>query len=322
MTRRLLVIGNALAGTTDQASMDRAVEVLRTGAEVEVAMTGSLDELVEVVSGRADDAELVVVGGDGSMHALAQAIHQTGQDGAPPPVVGLIPLGTGNDFARAVNIPPDPAAAARIVLDGPLEEIDVIEDERAEIAVNVVHIGVGEEAARIAAPWKEALGRIRLGPVGYVIGGISAGIGQRGRYLEVIADDIPLADGRRRVLQVVVAVGTSVGGGTRLAPEAEPDDGKVEVIVSFAVAPLRRLRYALHLSRGEHTRLDDVVHAQAREVTVRGLRNEFGINADGELSDPVTERTWRVVPSAYRLHVPSRRGSTRVDGPPFPGRKG
>lgn len=304
MSRRILLIGNEKAGTSDREALDAALEVLRSGAEVEVVETGSMEELTDVLAERGD-AEVVVAGGDGSLHAFVTALCITSDLGQDPPTVGLVPLGTGNDFARAVAIPLDPAEAARVVLDGPTTPIDVLQDDEQAVVVNAVHIGVGEEAGRIAAPWKERLGRVRLGALGYVIGGVAAGFGQRGRRLEVVADDRVLADGSRRVLQVVVAVGTSVGGGTELAPEALPGDGQAEVIVSFAVKPLRRLRYALHLTRGDHTSLDDVVHAQAQSVTVRGLRRGFGTNSDGELVDEVRERTWRVVPGAYRLHVPA-----------------
>ena len=70
------------------------------------------------------------------------------------------------------------------------------------------------------------------------------------------------------------------------------------------MAPSRRVRYALRLSRGTHTELDDVVTTRARTVTVRGLHHEVAANSDGEELEPARERTWRVVPGAYRLHSP------------------
>ena len=76
------------------------------------------------------------------------------------------------------------------------------------------------------------------------------------------------------------------------------------MIVSWAVAPRRRLRYALRLSRGRHTDLDDVATDRARRVTVTGMNHEFAANADGEPLAPARERTWRVVPGAYGLHTP------------------
>nr|WP_257907540.1 hypothetical protein [Janibacter limosus] len=106
------------------------------------------------------------------------------------------------------------------------------------------------------------------------------------------------------MLQVAITIGTSVGGGTELAPDARPGDGLAEVVVSYAVAPARRARYALRLSRGTHTELDDVVTTRARTVTVRGRHHDVAANSDGEELSPARERTRRVVPEAYRLHTP------------------
>jgi YegS/Rv2252/BmrU family lipid kinase len=301
--RRLLFIANASAGTSDKESQDAALAVLRADADVRVVETESVDELTEAVSER-DGREVVIAGGDGSLNAFVTALCRAGDLGEDPPTVGLLPMGTGNDFARSVDLPKDPAEAARVVLASPVRPVDVLIDDDDMLVANAVHIGVGEEAGRIAAPWKERLGKVHLGILGYVIGGIAAGFGQQGRHLEVIADDEVISDGSRRVLQVAITIGTSVGGGTELAPDARPGDGLAEVVVSYAVAPSRRARYALRLSRGTHTELDDVVTTRARTVTVRGLHHEVAANSDGEELEPARERTWRVVPGAYRLHSP------------------
>ena len=301
--RRLLFIANASAGSSDREAVDIALEVLRAEADVEVVTTGTIDDLTRALQ-RRDGREVVVAGGDGSLHAFVTALCRAGDLGEDPPTVGLLPMGTGNDFARVVDLPGDPRAAARIVLAGPTRPIDVLIDDADNLVANAVHIGVGEEAGRLAAPWKERLGRFHLGALGYLIGGIAAGFSQQGRHLRVVADDRVIADGRHRVLQVAVTIGSSVGGGAMIAPDAAPGDGRADVVVSWAVAPARRLRYALRLSRGQHTGLDDVVSVRASRVTVTGVNHEFAANADGESLDPARQRTWRVVPGAYRLHIP------------------
>lgn len=301
--RRLLFIANASAGSSDRVSQDAALAVLRAGSDVEVVATESIDDLTQAIAGR-DGREVVIAGGDGSLHAFVTALCRTGTLGQDPPTVGLLPMGTGNDFARAVGLPRDPAEAARVVLSGPTRPVDVLVGDDDQLVANAVHIGVGEEAGRIAAPWKERLGKVHLGILGYVIGGVAAGLGQQGRHLEIVADDEIITDGRRRVLQVAITIGSSVGGGTEIAPDAEPGDGRAEVVVSYAVAPMRRLRYALHLSRGTHTELDDVFTTRARTVTVTGVNHDVAANSDGEELEPARSRTWRVVADAYRLHAP------------------
>ncbi len=302
---RLLLLTNAAAGTADDETVAAAREILERQAEVEVHATASIDELTDVLAGRGD-AEVVVVGGDGSLHAALTALCREGafEEGAERTTLGLVPLGTGNDFARAVGLPIDPAEAAEIVLSSPARPMDVIVDDDRNIVANAVHLGVGELAGRAARPWKERLGTVRLGILGYVIGAVRAGVGEKGWKLRVVVDGREIADGSRRVLQVAIANGTSVGGGTELAPDAEPGDGLADVVISYATSPLARLRYGFRLTRGTHTELDDVLELRGREVRVIATTRPYGINADGEVGHPIADRTWRVVPGAYLLHVP------------------
>ncbi|WP_435200200.1 diacylglycerol/lipid kinase family protein [Janibacter sp. GS2] len=299
--RRFLFIANASAGSSDRARLDEALAILRAEGDVRVVTTDTLDELTDAVAAR-DGREVVVAGGDGSLNAFVTALCRTGGLGQDPPTVGLLPMGTGNDFARTLGLPTDSTEAARVIVSGRAQPVDVLIDDDQRIVTNAVHMGVGEEAGRIAAPWKERLGALHLGALGYVIGGVAAGFGQRGRHLRVVADDRVVVSGDHRVLQVAVTIGRTVGGGTPIAPGAKPGDGRAEVVVSRAISPSRRLRYAFRVNRGRHTELDDVISLRARTVTVTGMHEKVGANADGEALDPVRERSWRVVPDAYRLH--------------------
>ncbi len=307
--RRLLLITNDNAGTSDDEAIEAAVAVLREGAEVEVVGTTDLDDLQNVLRERIEahpDIEIVVAGGDGSLHAMIVALgaldrlHREDGSGVEAPALGLIPLGTGNDFARAIDLPTEPDEAARVILDGKLRPIDVIEDDTGALIVNAVHVGAGEEAGRAAQPWKE-----RLGPLGYLIGSVLAGIQAKGWRLRVVVDGEAVADGRRRLMQVAIANGTSVGGGAQIAPDAAPGDGRADVLVATARSRFEQLRYALRLKRGDQDELHGVSNYVGREVRISTTGEPFGINADGELSDPVRERTWRVLRAAYRLHVPA-----------------
>lgn len=301
--RRFLLIANESAGSGDRERTDAALTVLREAGDVAVVTTSTIDELTEAIAAR-DGREVIVAGGDGSLHAFATALCRAGGLGEDPPTVGLLPMGTGNDFARTTALPTGPAGAARVIIDSPARPVDVLIDDDDRIVTNAVHIGAGEEAGRVARPWKELLGRFHLGALGYVIGGVAAGLGQRGRHLRVVADGEVVATGEQRVLQVAVTIGRTVGGGTPIAPDARTGDGRADVVVARAITPVRRLRYAVGVNLGRHTHLDDVVALRASSVTVTGLRHEVAANADGETLEAARERTWRVVPDAYRLHTP------------------
>ncbi|MFC4061708.1 diacylglycerol/lipid kinase family protein [Planomonospora corallina] len=291
----LLVICNRGAGSAREAAVEAALGTLCAGAEVAEVSTGGdggdggggLDRALDACPGR----DVVVLGGDGSLHVAVAALHRRGELGER--TLGLVPLGTGNDFARALGLPLDPERAARVVLAGHRRPMDLLVDDDGGIVVNAVHLGAGAEASERAAPFKPVLGKLA-----YPLGGLLAGVRSRGWRLRVTVDGRPLAR-RRRVLMAAVGNGVTIGGGTPLTPRARPDDGMVDVVVATATGPLARLVYALRLRRGTHLDLREVVADRGREVVVSG--GPVPVNADGELTGPVIRRRWTVLPAAWHV---------------------
>jgi YegS/Rv2252/BmrU family lipid kinase len=290
----LLVVTNAAAGSADTARIDDAVRVLRSGADVRVEACADPADLPGLLSRRAG-RQVVMAGGDGSLHLLVAALEAAGELSAAEPV-GLLPLGTGNDFARTVGIPLDPAEAAAALLAGRPRPLDLIVDDAGGVVVNVVHLGIGAQAAARATALKD-----RLGKAAYAVGSAVAGVEERGWALRVEVDGLVVHD-ERPVLMVGVCNGRTIGGGAEIAPEAVPDDGLLDVVIATSTGPLARLGFAVALREGDHVERDDVVAARGRSVSVSG--EAFPGNADGELQEPVERRTWTVRPNAWALVVP------------------
>jgi diacylglycerol kinase (ATP) len=290
----VLLITNTDAGSSDAEVLDDALAVLRTFTDVEVAHTshpGELDGVLQRRGGR----RVVVAGGDGSLHAVVAALHRRNE--LTKAVVGLVPLGTGNDFARGTGIPLDVAAAARLAATGDVRPVDLLVDCSGQVVVNAVHLGVGAEAAQRAGSWKKPLGR-----VGYALGAMVAGFAHRGVRLRVEADGAVLADLDRPVIQVAIGNGTGVGGGTRLLPDASVEDGLADVMVSFATTPSAKVGYTLRLMARSHRRRRDVLTARAGRVFVCG--QGFWCNADGEVFGPEVNHQWHVEPGAFQMVLP------------------
>ncbi len=290
----MLLITNADAGSNDEESLAGALKVLRAATDVEVAATSDQGELDGVLH-RRGGRQVVVAGGDGSLHAVVAALHRRHE--LADAVVGLIPLGTGNDFARGAGIPLDPEEAARLVVNGRVRSVDLIVDCLGEVVVNNVHIGVGAQAARDAKPLKKVFGRF-----GYVLGAFKAAVKPPFVRLRVEVDDHVVADFAHPILMVAIGNGSSVGGGAEITPEADPSDGKLDVMVSFSTSPLAKLGYAVRFRLGSHHERDDVLYVKASRVSVSG--QDFYCSADGELYGPERNRTWHVEPAAFSMPLP------------------
>jgi YegS/Rv2252/BmrU family lipid kinase len=300
----LLVISNADAGTADEESLGTALAVLREKCSVEVQATSKPGELDSALH-RAGSRRIVVAGGDGSLHAVVAALHR--RHDLKGAVLGLLPLGTGNDFARTNRIPLDIEEAARTLIEGIPREMDLVVDEVGEIVVNNVHAGAGAQAGRRGAKWKDRLhsigfGKVNLGRLGYPIGALSAAVKPPYIRVRVEVDGEVVVDMDQPILMVAVGNGATVGGGTELTPHADPSDGKIDVMVSRSIGPVARLGYGAKLVTGRHPERDDVIYLRGSTVSVTG--EEFWCSADGEIYGPERHRTWHVEPAAYSLVVP------------------
>lgn len=294
------MITNASAGGSEADAVEGALDVLRSERTLQVEATEDLEALGRVFDERAAAPEgcdtVVVVGGDGSLHAVIAALHEREELGDV--TLALVPLGTGNDFARSVGLSLDPAEAAREVLTGESRQVDLIVDDSGNVTVNAVHLGLGAEAGIAAETWKR-----RLGPLGYVIGAAISGFTKPGVDVAVTIDGERVRP-RGRVLQVAIGNGQYVGGGTRLLPEADPTDGELDVSVSYANPLMRRLGYVVSMRFGLQAKRDDVVYVRGTRVGVSG--EEFRCNSDGEIGDPVRRRSWHLEPGVITMVLPPR----------------
>ena len=301
----LLVVTNAEAGPTDEERLDEALAVLRAETSVEVARTTHPGELDGVLH-RAGPRRIVVAGGDGSLHTVVAALYRRNE--LKDAVLGLLPLGTGNDFARTTGIPLDAEEAAEVVLHGRPRPMDLIVDELGEIVVNSVHVGAGAEASQRGHTWKHRLhsvgvGRLNLGKLGYPVGAALAAVNPPRVRLRVDVDGDVVVDLNQPVLMLAIGNGDTVGGGTALTPDADPRDGRLDVMVSRSVGRLARVGYAAGLLLGRHHERDDVIYLRGSRVSLAG--EPFYCSADGEVYGPERQRTWHVEPAAYSMVLPA-----------------
>lgn len=291
MTREgFVVVTSVAAGSTEEA-VEAAVAELRPAGPVESHLCTDVEELDQRIDAL-DGRTLVVAGGDGSLHLAVSRLAARGQDGLAATPVGLIPLGTGNDFARGLELPLDPVEAARRCAGGTPRPLDLLTLDDGEVCVNASHAGLGAVAAERADDLKST-----LGPLAYPVGALLSAVRTEGWALTVTLDGDVVSD--ETTLMVGVANGPSIGGGTLLAPGALLDDGLLDVVVVTAVEPTARVAFGTAFKSGRHLERDDVLHARGRQVRVQG--DLVAHDVDGELLEERRDATYTIQPGAWRF---------------------
>ncbi|NAZ84200.1 diacylglycerol kinase [Kineococcus sp. R8] len=294
----VLALVNAGAGSAGAPVVRSVIAEMARTCDVELRRTTSLEDLRDALL-EGGGRRLVLLGGDGSLHAAVQLLHRAGAalDVGP---LGVVPLGTGNDLARSLRLPLDPVAAARVAVTGRARHLELLVDSRGRTTVNTVHAGIGASATARAQQLKRHLGAGAY-PVGALWAGVRAGAGY---HLRVSVDDEVLADGHRPLLVVGIGLGGTIGGGARLVPDADPHDGVADVVVSTSTGPLARAGFAAGLRRGVHVERQDVRTAKGRVVEVTALSGTFRLNSDGEVTDPQRHERFEMHPDAWQVVCP------------------
>ncbi len=299
-----LVIGNTQAGRGKVVHhWDELLGLMRTaGLEPEGRLTERPGHATELArKARSEGWELVVaVGGDGTVHEVVNGLLADGPAPAGTlPALGLVPAGSGCDYARAFAVPSGLDAAVVRLASATERPVDVGEvrcrrngGEHVRLFVNVAEVGIGAEVAERASRVPRS-----FGPGRYALAFVLTLAGQRTVASEVEVNgercDGPLTN-------LVVALGQYYGGGMRVAPGADPSDGLFEVQVQSG----SKVDYALAMPkvfRGTHLPHPRVHEERATVVEVR-TEPEAKVEADGELLGTTPAR-FRILPAALRLRA-------------------
>ena len=288
MNVSLIVNPAAGGGRAGRALADVQAELARRGIGHHVETTRSLDHARQLAGAAITAGETAVAfGGDGLIGAVAGALKHS--DG----VLGVLPGGRGNDFARVLGIPLEPKAACSVLATGTVRELDLgVVDSKTFISI--ASCGFDSDANRIANET-----RLIRGNLVYTYGALRALAGWRPARFEVSVDD----ETRAMVGYTVAAANSGAyGGGMMLAPDASLEDGALDVVLVGHIPKLSFLRLLPTVFKGEHVRQREVQVLRGTEVRIEADR-PFTMYADG---DPIADlpATVRVIPRAVRVIVP------------------
>jgi YegS/Rv2252/BmrU family lipid kinase len=290
LSRRFALLVNPASGGGRALRVLPAViaELDRLNAPHRTVTTRSIEHAAEEAARAGEGGETVVaIGGDGLLRPIASALKGTGA------AVALVPAGRGNDLARVLGVPRDPAEAARMAVEGGERPIDVASVDGVPF-LGIASFGFDSDANRIANQ-----ARLVRGDAVYLYAALRALAAWKPARFEVTVD------GATRVetgYSVAVGNSRSYGGGMLILPQAELDDGKLDVLLSKDASKLAFLRELPKVFKGSH--LDSpYIEALRGEVIQVSSDRPFVIYADG---DPIgaTPATMRVEPRVLRIIGP------------------
>jgi diacylglycerol kinase (ATP) len=236
---------------------------------------------------------VVAAGGDGTLNGVVNGL----AEGFASIELGLIPLGTGNDFARSIGVPADPAAAIDLLLAGQTRMLDVAwaSNGQSRFFVNVSGAGftaeVGEAVSGAATR--------RWGAIAHVWGAAKSLPNLTEYEASLVLDD------RERIeltaYNILVANARFIGGGIPVAPQAILDDGRLDIIIVPAMPASTLVGVVPQILGGTHCECPDIIVRRASKVHV-ACKPNIPFNLDGELmgEGPVT---FEVRPRALKVVV-------------------
>ena len=244
---------------------------------------------------------LILGGGDGSVSSVVDflADHHV--------VLGLLPLGTANDFARTLGIPSDIEGACQTIAAGKMVDVD-LGLAGDNYYVNVASVGLGVEATRALSPWMKK----SVGPLAYPAAAIKAFLNHKpfsARLTFPDGDHEPVE--HERLLQVAVGNGRFYGGGMVVAPESGIDDRSLDVYAIELGRHRDLIGVARYLKSGDFIRGEGVSHYRTGRVRLE-TDPELAVNIDGEVVTH-TPQNFSVAHNALKVLVPPDSTTARRD---------
>ncbi len=260
--------GKELAGDFKEQTIETLTSM---GFEVEVKETqgeGDATDFARLACEEKYDL-VTAMGGDGTINeavnGLAEQEHR--------PLFSLIPLGTVNDFARALGIPLDPARAIEGLKTAQPRFTDIAKAQN-QYFMNILAVGqVAESVSNVSVEQKT-----KLGPLAYLIEGVKA-LTSEDETEVVVEHDNGTWSGNAVV--VLVALTNSVGGFEKLAPDAQTDDGFLHVFIVKSKGLTAFIRMASAVLRGKIEEDPDVVVIKTEKVRIETSK-EMTCNLDGD----------------------------------------
>jgi diacylglycerol kinase (ATP) len=291
---KICVILNPSSGSV--RDVDTLVDQIAQLEDAEIFLTtkpGSAARFARTAMRKGSEI-IVAAGGDGTLNEVINGIGENVGDTR----VGLLPLGTGNDFARTIGIPTDLEAALEVIRSGETRAVDLVRVTSDEVRY-FVNVSAGGFSGLVDEKLTPEMKKT-WGPLAY-LRSAAAALPELRAYRTTLAfdnTDSLVLD----LYNVVVANGRYVAGGRLIAPEASIDDGLLDIILIQQRSAPELALLAAQVALGTHLSSDAIVFRRAAKLTVNSKPGMW-FNVDGELVGNEPAR-FEILPRALHFIVP------------------
>lgn len=217
--------------------------------------------------------DIIICGGDGSLHEVINGFSDFDRVN-----MGIIPCGTGNDFASALKLPLDPLKALDLILDGKPQYVDFMQMPTVR-GLNVIGMGIDVEVLKKYEALKK---KTKFGYTKCLISTL-----MNFEYTDFDADlDDGKDNGHYRSFLAAVANGHRFGGGLEICPVANPSDNKLDFVAVWEMPRLKIVNAFLKLKQKKLLTLKEAVHKTCEKITVTAPF-PYTVNVDGELYENI-----------------------------------
>ena len=269
---------NPSAGGKDGKKIKKALpklekRLLERGVEYVIHMTKQPNQATELTQMLVNQGatDIIVVGGDGTLHEVINGFSNFENVN-----MGIIPCGTGNDFASALKLPLDPVEALDLIIDGTPKYTDFMQLPGVR-GLNVVGTGIDVDVLK---RYEQKKKKSKWAYTSCLIKTLF-----NFEYTEFDADVNGETKNYRSFI-AAVANGHRFGGGLEICPPANPTDGKLDFVAVDSMPPLKIIGAFLKLKKGKILSLQGAHHIKTDKVVVKPTK-KCTVNVDGELYDDI-----------------------------------
>jgi len=244
---------------------------------------------------------IVSVGGDGTNNEVVNGFFKNKENISPDSVMGIVNRGTGGDLRKTLGLPKEWTDCIKFLKEKVKKTVDVgyieytgmNDDKGNKYFINITSFGIGGYADDVVNNTTKLFG----GKVSFFLGILRATLTYKNKYMEIFVDGKFIDKGK--FYNIAVANGKYFGGGMKVAPNAEMDDGLFDIIIMKDLSLFKIASLTKYIYRGEHLKKDKIDFLKGKVIEVKSHEKAL-IDMDGEMPGKVPLKI-EIIPNKLNL---------------------